>query len=262
VNEKFCQISGYSREELIGQNHRILNSGLHPKTFFKDMYATIARGDVWRGEIRNRRKDGTFYWVDTTIVPSIGARGRPESYVAIRTDMTDRKRAIEQLEFQKYALDQAAIVAITDVKGTITYVNDTFCQISGYSREELLGQNHRILNSGLHPREFFRDMYATIVRGQVWRGEIRNRRKDGTFYWVDTTIVPSIGPQGKPEAYVAIRNDITERKRNAEQLEFQKYALQAESHRHVVRVVGDGVTGTEPILANGARDQAEVRPSD
>jgi PAS domain S-box-containing protein len=225
VNDTFCQISGYSREELLGQNHRILNSGLHPKEFFRDMYATIVRGQVWRGEIRNRRKDGSFYWVDTTIVPFMGPHGTPESYIAIRTDITERKRNAAQLEFQKYALDQASIVAITDVKGTITYVNDTFCQISGYSREELLGQNHRILNSGLHPTEFFRDMYATIVRGQVWRGEIRNRRKDGSYYWVDTTIVPSVGPHGKPESYVAIRTDITERKRNAAQLEFQKYAL-------------------------------------
>jgi PAS domain S-box-containing protein len=218
VNDKFCDISGYSREELIGQNHRIINSGYHPRSFFRDMYLMISRGKVWRGEIRNRRKDGSHYWVDTTIVPAMGLDGRPQRYVAIRTDITERKRAEQDLAFQKYALDQSCIVAITDVQGAITYVNDKFCEISGYQRHELIGQNHRIINSGLHSKAFFRDMYLMISRGRVWRGEIRNRRKDGSFYWVDTTIVPAMDFEGKPERYVAIRTDITERKRIEEQL--------------------------------------------
>ena len=230
VNDKFCAISQYSREELIGQNHRILNSGYHTRDFFRQMYHTISRGEVWRGEIRNRAKDGLIYWVDTTIVPFLTSEGKPRQYVAIRADITERKRAeealreslstsdraLKELADQKFALDQHAIVAVTDVQGTITYVNEKFCSISKYSKGELIGQNHRILNSGHHPKEFFQHMYKTIANGKVWHGEIKNRARDGSIYWVDTTIVPFVNSEGKPRQYVAIRADITERKRAEE----------------------------------------------
>ena len=234
VNDKFCAISKYSRDELLGQNHRILNSGHHPKEFFQQMYRTIANGEVWRDEICNRAKDGSVYWVDTTIVPFAAEDGKPRQYVAIRADITERKRteealresfatskvALKELADQKFALDQHAIVATTDVQGTITYVNDKFCAISKYSRDELLGQNHRILNSGHHPKEFFQQMYRTIANGEVWRDEICNRAKDGSVYWVDTTVVPFLDAYGKPRQYMAIRADITERKRAEEAREW------------------------------------------
>jgi PAS domain S-box-containing protein len=232
VNDRFCAISQYSKEELIGQNHRILNSGHHSKDFFQQMYHTIAAGQVWHGEIKNRAKDGSNYWVDTTIVPTLGTEGKPRQYVAIRADITERKRAedaseaaFKELADQKFALDQHAIVAITDVQGTITYVNDKFCVISQYSKVELIGQNHRILNSGHHPKEFFQQMYHAIASGKVWHGEIKNRAKDGSIYWVDTTIVPFVGADGKPRQYVAIQADITERKQAAEALGAQALEL-------------------------------------
>jgi PAS domain S-box-containing protein len=253
VNDKFCAISQYSKGELIGQNHRILNSGHHPKAFFQGMYATIAGGKVWHGEIKNRAKDGSIYWVDTTIVPFMSSEGKPRQYVAIRADITDRKRseealkeslatsdrALRELADQKFALDQHAIVAVTDVQGTITYVNDKFCDISKYPKAELIGQNHRILNSGHHPKEFFQHMYATIASGKVWHGEIKNRAKGGTIYWVDTTIVPFMSSEGKPRQYVAIRADITNRKRAEEDVADQKFALD----QHAIVAITD-VQGT------------------
>jgi PAS domain S-box-containing protein len=219
VNDKFCAISKYSREELIGQDHRIINSGFHPKQFIRSIWDTISAGRVWKGEIKNKAKDGTHYWVDTTIVPYLGEDGKPVQYIAIRADITDRKQADEQtalilreLNDVKAALDEHAIVAITDPKGKITYVNDKFCAISKYSREELIGQDHRIINSSYHPKQFIRSIWQTIGSGRVWKGEIKNKAKDGTPYWVDTTIVPYLGEDGKPVQYIAIRADITERK--------------------------------------------------
>lgn len=142
----------------------------------------------------------------------------------------------ETEDFIRYALDSAAIVAITDVRGKITFVNGKFCQITGYTQAELIGSNHRILRSGVHKTEFFREMYRHIAQGRVWHGEICNRRKDGTLYWVDTTIVPHVSTTGKVDSYTAIRFDITSRKQIEEELRASK-----EHHKAIANL--DALTG-------------------
>ena len=225
VNDNFCKISKYSREELIGQDHRIINSGHHSKDFIKDLWMTIANGDIWKGEIKNKAKDGSTYWEDTVIVPFLNDAGKPYQYVAIRTDITQKKiieedftRSLREISDYKYALNESSIVAITDQNGIIKYVNKNFCQISGYSKNEMLGMDHRVVNSGFHSKEFFTDLWATITKGKIWKGEFKNKAKDGSIFWVNTVIVPFLTEKGKAYQYVALATDITPVKLSQEKI--------------------------------------------
>jgi len=138
------------------------------------------------------------------------------AFIVVRLRETTDRLAVRtrDLDDMRFALDHAAIVATTNTRGIITFVNDKFCEISKYAREELIGQDHRILNSGYHAKEFMRDLWVTIANGRIWRGELRNRAKDGSIYWVDTTIVPFLDERDKPYQYMAIRYEITDRKRS------------------------------------------------
>jgi PAS domain S-box-containing protein len=219
------RIKGYKAAEIQGRHYSIFFTPEDLERHAPERQLQIATAEGhFAGEGWRRRKDGSLFWASITLTALRDEAGNLRGFSKVTRDISQRKRAEEELQKLvkdlsdvKFALDRAAILAITDAQGIITDVNDKFCQTSKYSREELIGQTHRLVNSGYHPKEFFRNLWSTITRGHVWHGEIRNRAKDGSYYWVDTTIVPFLDDQGKPFQYLAIRFEITDRK-NAEEL--------------------------------------------
>jgi two-component system CheB/CheR fusion protein len=199
--------------------------------------------------IANRIIALTIVWTTAVVL----ARFR-RTWLALQA----RSKELADIDF---ALDQSAIVATTDTTGRITYVNDKFCEISKYSRDELLGQDHRMINSAYHPKDFIRNLWVTIANGRIWRGEIRNRAKDGSIYWVDTTIVPFIDERGKPFKYMAIRYEVTERKRTEELLREQaalaRLGQMAAVVAHEVKNPIAGIRGALQVI--GSRMAAESR---
>jgi len=238
VNDNFCKITGYLEEELIGQNHRLLNSGNKDKDYWKSMYKAISKGNIWQDEVKNKDKSGNFYWVDTTIIPHIGVDKKPEGYISIRTDITKQKELASALIKHKFAMDQHAIIATTDISGNITYANDKFVDISGYSQKELIGQNHRILNSGNRDKSYWKEMYQNVSQGNIWKDQVKNISKSGSYYWVDTTIIPFMDNNGKPNSYFSIRTDITYQKKIEEILSNQRFAMNQHSIIAITNVEG------------------------
>ena len=231
------QINGYTESEVLGKHFSIFytREDTEKSQPEKNLQKVIDTGGLeykaWRV-----RKDGSVYWANIVFTALKNDRGEIIGYGKVIHDLSKQVQTEERISLlnkelenrlqqsqseisdYKHALDESAIVAITDQKGIIKHVNDNFCKISKYSKDELLGQDHRIINSGYHSKDFIRNLWVTIANGKIWRGELRNKAKDESYYWVDTTIVPFLNEHGKPYQYLAIRSDITQRKLAEEQL--------------------------------------------
>jgi two-component system, sensor histidine kinase and response regulator len=233
INEGFTRITGYSWEQAIGRTPgELLASGKADPQVLQKLADSVRGASSCRVEILNRRQDGREYWVDTEVQPLFDAKGQLTGFMEIGSDITDRRRAQEQLQAVVrdnqallHTIDMHAIVSVADGQGRITDVNAAFCKISGYRREALLGQDHRIINSGVHGKAFWRDMWALVTSGTPWRGEVCNRASDGRLYWVDTFITPFMDGNGRIEKYISIRMDITASKLAEQALEHERRTL-------------------------------------
>ena len=227
VNKGFTQITGYSLEEANGKTPtELLSSGKSDQTALTALMEGAERETPCRVELINLAKGGREYWADTEVQPMHDKQGALVGFMEIGTDVTKQKQVQRKLEAAmmeaRALLDTVeihAIVSITDGFGLITEVNDAFCAISGYGRDELIGRNHSVINSGVHSSAFWQEFWDTIRGGKPWHGEICNRAKDGTLYWVDSMIAPFVGVDGTIEKYISIRTDITERKQYEQSLQ-------------------------------------------
>lgn len=224
ANEKFCKISGYLQSELLGLDYRILNSGFHNKDYIRNLWGCIEQGFNWHGEFRNRRKDGSLYWVDTTIAPLHDEDGKSQQYICIQRDITTKKADEEKLTKLKHALDASnEMILITDPNGRIQYANPALCYFTNWSEDALAGQSSELLVSPNASQEALADLRQKLDAGESWSGRLLNWRHgvspvhieersisaDELEYWVHVNVTPVLNSDDVISGYVQIQHDVS-----------------------------------------------------
>jgi len=258
VNPQFTKITGYTSEEVLGKTPRLLKSGTQPDSYYKNLWDTILSGNEWRDEFQDLRKNGELFWVNTNISPLFNNDGKITHFVAVNEDIKERKKNGDKLKLYTKAIEQSPVsLNITDSNGDIIYVNSGFTALSGYTSAEVIGRNPRFLKSGVHTNDFYRGLWDTLKAGKNWSGELCNKNKEGNLYWVQATISPVVDLKGKITHFIAIKENITEKKKFVEDLKIAKEKAE-ESDRlksaflanmsHEIRTPMNGILGFTELL--------------
>ncbi|MDL5032274.1 PAS-domain containing protein [Pelomonas sp. APW6] len=253
VNDGFVRSSGYTLDEVRGRPpwEFLSHPGSDPAAQQALAEARLL-GQATRLEICNRHKDGHLYWIDILLQPIHDERGRLEGFIEVGIDITERKHR-EALHAQARgdsdallaAVARHAIVSVADPAGRITSINPLMAEVSGYAEAELLGMDHRLLKSGIHPAGFWQAMWTELKAGRSWRGQVCNRRKDGTLFWVDCIISPSLNSEGGIDRYVSIGMDVTEARKASDALQMQ--------HTRLTNIIEGTAAGTWDLQAEEQR---------
>ena len=234
VNPKFEQISGYSLKEVIGTDLSFLNPDIESKEIFNQLRDTVSSGNIWSGEMLCRRKNGEPYWRSTSVSPIKDDTGKVKSVIAVSIDITEKKQAELQIQKLSKGVEQSpASIVITNTDGKIEFVNPKFMEITGYSREDVLGLDLKFLNSGKEPESFYDDLWNTIKAGNDWRGEMLNKKKNGELYWESTHISPVKDEKNRIVNFIAIKEDITQRKLTELELHERDLRLQEQNEEYM-----------------------------
>jgi len=212
VNQKFTDVSGYSLEEVIGQDHNIVNSGHHPKEFWTNMYKTvIVDKGIWNAVCTNRAKDGSLYYVDTFIKAKFDSNNKLVGFSSIRQDVTDLKRKEMEISNRMNAINRSNAVIEFDLDGNIKFANDSFLNTLGYTQDEIVGQHHSLfVEDGVKNTEEYKEFWKSLREGKFFRGEIIRRKKDGTLIYLQATYNPILGNDGNTYRIMKIATDVTE----------------------------------------------------
>lgn len=260
VNDAFTKLTGYSFDEAVGNNPKNLLLG--PETSPHDLDEVLNglnTGEPFRSEILQYRKNGERYWIELYITPIYDEHGSINSYITVMNDITERRQREKQIQLLSKGIENSpAVVVVTNSEGMIEYVNQRFSEVTGYEKEEAIGNTPRVLKSGFHKIEFYEKLWKTIKSGQNWKGELYNRKKDGTYYWESATISPIVDVDNKITHFVAIKEDITQSKKlyqeMLEAIEKTEKATRAKSvflatMSHEIRTPMNGVIGMTSLLA-------------